>query len=80
LKSEVEELSKTNADQARVLSGWSRVLLDRVGLESALDVLSKARASSEDSTAARTLDLAAAALFEAEGRFDEAAEAYRGNY
>jgi hypothetical protein len=67
-------------DQARVLAGWSRILLDRVGLEAALDVLSKARASFEDPTAARTLDLAAAALLESEGRFDDAAEAYRGDY
>jgi hypothetical protein len=27
-----------------------------------------------------TLDLAAAALLESEGRFDDAAEAYRGDY
>jgi len=67
-------------DQARVLAGWSQVLLDRVGLEAALEVLAKARASFEDPLAAQTLDLAAAALLEAEGRFDEAAEAYRGNY
>jgi len=67
-------------DQARVLAGWSRVLTDRVGLDSALELLSKARATSEDPLAARTLDLAAAALLESEGRFDEAAEAYRGNY
>ena len=67
-------------DQARVLAAWSRVLSDRVGLEAALEVLAKARASFEDPLAARTLDLAAAALLEAEGRFEEAAEAYRGNY
>jgi hypothetical protein len=67
-------------DQARVLAGWSQVVSERVGPEAALDVLSKARASFEDPLAARTLDLAAAALLEAEGRFDAAAEAYRGNY
>jgi hypothetical protein len=67
-------------DQARILAGWSQVLLDRVGLEAALEVLSKARANFEDPLAAQTLDLAAAALLEAEGRFEEAAEAYRGNY
>ncbi len=67
-------------DQARVLSGWSQVLLDRVGLEAALEVLSKARANFEDPLAAQALDLAAAALLEGEGRFEEAAEAYRGNY
>jgi tetratricopeptide (TPR) repeat protein len=67
-------------DQARVLAGWSAVLLDRVGLEAALEVLAKARASFEDPLAARTLDLAAASLLESEGRFDEAAEAYRGVY
>ncbi len=67
-------------DQARVLTGWSRVLLDRAGLGPALDVLAKARAAFEDPMAAQTLDLAAAALLESEGRFDEAAEAYRGNY
>jgi hypothetical protein len=67
-------------EQARVLAGWSQVLLDRAGAEAALEVLSRARAGFEDALAARTLDLAAAALLEAEGRFDEAAEAYRGNY
>lgn len=67
-------------DQARVLAGWSRVLLDRSGLEPALDVLAKARADFEDPMAAQALDLAAAALLESEGRYEEAAEAYRGNY
>jgi hypothetical protein len=67
-------------DQARVLAGWSRVVLERAGLESAVAVLSKARAALADETALQTLDLAAAALFEAEGRFDEAAAAYQGEY
>jgi len=67
-------------EQARVLAGWSRVLLDRTGVEAAIEPLSKARAAFEDAAAIRTLDLAAAALFEGEGRYDEAAEAYRGNY
>ena len=67
-------------DQARVLAGWSRVLLDRSGLEAALEVLAKARAAFEDPQAAQQLDLAAAALLEGEGRYEEAAEAYRGSY
>jgi len=67
-------------DQARALAGWAHVLLGRTGLEPAIELLSRARAAFEDPLAARTLDLAAAALFEGEGRFDEAAEAYRGNY
>lgn len=67
-------------DQARVLAGWSRVLLDRSGLAPALEVLSKARNAFEDPDSARKLDLTAAALLESEGRYDEAAEAYRGNY
>jgi len=68
------------SDQARVLAGWAHVLLDRAGLEAAIEILSKARASFQDPLAAQTLDLAAAALFESEGRFDQAADAYRGNY
>lgn len=68
------------ADQARVLAGWSRVLLERAGLEAALEALSRARAGIEDPMAAQDLDLAAAALLESEGRFEEAVEAYRGNY
>lgn len=67
-------------DQARVLAGWSHVLLDRSGLTAALEVLSRARATFEDPDAARRLDLTAAALLESEGHYDEAAEAYRGNY
>lgn len=67
-------------EQARVLAGWSHILLDRAGLEAAIEVLSKARAVFEDPLAARALDLAAAALFEGEGRYEEAAEAYRGSY
>jgi len=67
-------------DQARVIAAWSRVLLVRSGLDSAIEVLSRARDELEDEDAARSLDLAAAALFEDQGRFDEAAEAYRGNY
>ncbi|MSR63031.1 MAG: hypothetical protein EXS08_11365 [Planctomycetes bacterium] len=67
-------------DQARVLAGWAHVLLDRAGLKAAIELLAKARANFEDPLAAQALDLAAAALFESEGRFDQAAEAYRGNY
>lgn len=67
-------------EQARILAGWSRILLPRAGLEAAIEVLSKARAVFEDPLAARTLDLSAAALFESEGRYEEAAEAYRGDY
>ncbi len=67
-------------DQARVLAGWSRVVLDRTGIDAAIEILSRARAGFEDALAIQQLDLAAAALFEAEGRFEEAAEAYRGNY
>jgi hypothetical protein len=70
----------SEADQARVLAAWSRVLLVRSGLDSAIEVLSRARDEIQDQDAARALDLAAAALFEDQGRFDEAAEAYRGNY
>ena len=63
-----------------MLAGWSRVVLERTGIDAAVDVLSRARAGFEDEGALRSLDLAAAALFEAAGRFEEAAEAYRGNY
>ncbi len=67
-------------DQARVLSGWSRVLLDRSGLEPALDLLARARSAFTDPGAVQTLDRAAAALLESEGRYEEAAQAYRGSY
>jgi len=67
-------------DQARVVAGWARVLLVRKGLEAAIELLSRGRDSLQDPDAARTLDLAAAALFESQDRFEDAAEAYRGNY
>jgi tetratricopeptide (TPR) repeat protein len=67
-------------DQARVIVGWAQVLVDRVGLEGALEVLARNRSGFEDPLAAQALDLAAAHLLEAEGRYDEAVEAYRGVY
>ncbi|NOT29838.1 MAG: hypothetical protein HOP15_05240, partial [Planctomycetes bacterium] len=67
-------------EQARVLTGWSRVLADRAGLAAAIELLARSRADFEDPAAAQALDLAAAALFEREGRYEEAVEAYRGNY
>lgn len=67
-------------EQARVLSGWSRILTDRAGLAAAIELLAKSRADFEDPAAAQALDLAAAALFEREGRYEEAAAAYRGSY
>ena len=70
----------SESDQARVLTGWAQILVDRVGLDGALEVLSKNRANFEDPLAAQELDLAAARMLEAEGRYDEAVEAYRGAY
>lgn len=67
-------------DQARVVAGWAQVLHARSGLAAAVQLLAQARRALLDPAALRGLDVAAAALFEAEGRFAEAAEAYRGNY
>ncbi|HEX6883726.1 MAG TPA: hypothetical protein VF530_10115 [Planctomycetota bacterium] len=67
-------------DQARIVAGWARVLAERSGLAAAVQLLSQSRRTLLDPAALRGLDVAAAALFEAEGRFAEAAEAYRGNY
>jgi hypothetical protein len=67
-------------DRARVFAGWSRCVLDRAGLQPALEVLSKARAGFESLEARQRLDVAAAALLELEGLFDQATEAYRGIY
>jgi len=67
-------------DRARVLAGWSRCVLERSGLEPALEVLAKGRATTEDPDALQRLDLAAAALLESEGEYERAAEAYRGVY
>jgi len=67
-------------ERARVLAGWTRCIVDRSGLDAALEILSKARASFEDPAAIQRLDLAAAALLESAGEFDRAAEAYGGVY
>jgi tetratricopeptide (TPR) repeat protein len=67
-------------DQVRVLAGWARIVLDRAGLEAAIEILARARGAAEDPDVLQELDRTAAGLFEAEGRFDEAVEAYRGVY
>jgi tetratricopeptide (TPR) repeat protein len=68
------------AEQARVLAGWARVVHARSGLEAAIEVLSRSRAGLEEPEAQSLLDLTAAGLFEAEGLYEQAAEAYRGLY
>jgi len=67
-------------DRVRVLAGWARCVLERSGLDAALELLASARAGLEDPEARRRLDLAAAALLEDQGDFERAAEAYRGIY
>lgn len=67
-------------EQARVLSGWARVVRSRSGLEAALEVLSRARAGLEEPEAQQLLDVTAAGLLEDEGLYEAAAEAYRGLY
>lgn len=67
-------------EQARVLAGWARLQLERLGLTAALELLARARLAFEDPTAIQTLDLAAAALLEDQGQYEAAAEAYRGVY
>jgi tetratricopeptide (TPR) repeat protein len=67
-------------DQARVVAGWARILAQRSGVDAALDVLGQARRTLGDPEARRSLDLAAARLLEDEGRFEEAADAYAGDY
>ena len=67
-------------EQARVLSGWARVVRARSGLEAAIEILSRARAGLEEPEAQGLLDVTAAGLYEAEGLYEQAAEAYRGSY
>jgi hypothetical protein len=67
-------------EQARVLSGWARVSRSRSGLEAAIEILSRSRAGLEEPEAQGLLDVTAAELFEAEGLYEQAAEAYRGIY
>lgn len=67
-------------EQARVLAGWARVVALRSGLEAAIEVLSRSRAGLEEPEAQGLLDVTAAGLYEAEGLYELAAEAYRGIY
>lgn len=67
-------------EQTRVLTGWARVVRTRSGLEAALEILARSRAGLEEPAAQGQLDVTAAELYEAEGLYEQAAEAYRGIY
>ena len=64
----------------RVTIGWARCVEARQGLASAIRLLAEARPTAPAIELKARLDVAAADLFEKYHRYEEAIEAYRGNY
>jgi tetratricopeptide (TPR) repeat protein len=64
----------------RVTIGWARCIETRLGLASAVRILAEARTGAPSMELKARLDVAAADLFEKHDRYDDAIQAYRGNY
>ena len=65
---------------ARVCVGWARCLEAQGGLAPAIELLREVRPEFTEAEARQRIDLGAASLFESNQRFDDAIEAYQGNY
>ncbi len=65
---------------ARITVAWARCVESRESLERAIALLSEVREGLSSPEAQRLVDIGAAALFEKNGRFEEASGAYEGRY